>query len=270
LGWPNGEITEEAPYRPAGGAYGKAKAKMEHWCLKRARESTNTKIILLLPSCVYGPGGKTFTELPAKLASQRAFAWISNGSGNANYVYVDNLIDAMLLVAASPQAHGQRFIINDGWTTWRDFLEPIVAPWLSEIRNYEAGELARLNAENRRGAIKRALRAVIANADFRRELTLSPLGPLARKLANLSGILSRTDAEKFISLSDQAATATSGNQPPAWIEDIYGFHETCFSSSKIRAMCGWTSLVDLQQGQRLSIDYLRSAGLYPDISDRIV
>ena len=170
LGWPNGETTEDAPDRPAGGAYGKAKAIMERWCLKRARQSKNTKIILLLPSCVYGPGGKTFTELPAKLASQRAFAWISNGSGIANYVYVDNLIDAMLLVAASPQAHGQRFIINDGWTTWRDFLEPIVAPWLSKIRNYEAGEFARLNAENCRGAIKRALRAVIANADFRREL----------------------------------------------------------------------------------------------------
>src|SRR5262249_45885799 len=156
-----------------------------------------------------------------------------NGSGIANYVYVDNLIDAMLLVTASPQAHGQRFIINDGWTTWRDFLEPIVAPWLSEIRNYEAGELARLNAETRRGATKRALRAVIANSDFRRELNLSPLGSLARKLANLSGILSRTDAEKFISLSDQAASTISGNHPPAWIEDIYGFYRTCFSSSKI-------------------------------------
>jgi nucleoside-diphosphate-sugar epimerase len=242
---------------------------MERWCLKRALQSRNTKIILLLPSCVYGPGGKTFTELPAKLASQRGFAWISHGSGIANYVYVDNLIDAMLLVAASPQAHGQRFIINDGWTTWRDFLEPIVAPWRSEIRNYEAGELARLDVENRRGAIKRAFRAVIANADFRRQLNLSPVGSLARKLANLNAILSRTDAKKFIPLSDQAASTISFNHPPPWIEDIYGFHETCFSSSKIRALCGWTPLVDLQQGQRLSIDYLRSAGLYPDISDRI-
>jgi predicted dehydrogenase/nucleoside-diphosphate-sugar epimerase len=269
LGWPNGENTEDAPYRPAGGTYGKAKAAMERWCLKRARQSKNTKIILLLPSCVYGPNGKTFTELPAKLASQQIFAWISNGSGIANYVYVDNLIDAMLLVARSPQAHGQRFIVNDGWTTWRDFLRPIVAPWLSEIRNYEVGELARLNAETRRGAIKRALRTVIANADVRRELNISPLGSLARKLANLTGVLSPAAAEKFVSLSDQTASTISDTHPPAWIEDIYGFHETCFSSSKIRGMCGWTPLVDLHQGQCLSIEYLRSAGLYPDISDRI-
>ena len=48
----------------------------------------------LLPSCVYGPGGTTFTELPAKLASEGSFAWISDGQGIANYVFVDNLIDA--------------------------------------------------------------------------------------------------------------------------------------------------------------------------------
>src|SRR5262249_28186024 len=151
LGWPEGEVDESAPYRPAGGAYGQTKARMERWCLRRAQDPGNTRLVVLLPSCVYGPGGATFTELPAKLGREDNFAWIADGQGIANYVFIDNLIDAICLAASSPRAHGQRFIINDGWTSWREFLNPIVGPWLTNIHNYAPGELAQKHTRSRRG-----------------------------------------------------------------------------------------------------------------------
>src|SRR5262249_7136876 len=196
LGWPEGEVDESAPYRPAGGAYGGTKARMERWCLRRAQNAGNTRIVVLLPSCVYGPGGTTFTELPAQLASTGGFAWISHGQGIANYVFVHNLIDATIQAALSPCAHGQRFIINDGWTTWRNFLYPIVSPWLSQIRNFEPGELTQERQRSRRGALRRAFLAAISNVDVRRELKQTTLGYMASRAAARAGFVQRSAAAK--------------------------------------------------------------------------
>ena len=65
-----------------------AGAQMERWCLRPRRLVGKTRIVLILPSSVYGPQRQNTTELPAKLASDGAFAWISEGRGLANYVYI--------------------------------------------------------------------------------------------------------------------------------------------------------------------------------------
>jgi nucleoside-diphosphate-sugar epimerase/predicted dehydrogenase len=260
LGWPEGEVVESAAYHPVGGAYGRTKASMERWCLARARSSGNTRIVVLLPSCVYGPGGKTFTELPAKLASENGFAWISGGQGIANYVFIDNLVDAMVQAASSFQAHGERFIINDGWITWREFLQPIISPWETKIRSFQPGELARNHAKSRRGALKRAVLAAASNVDFRRELKKTMLGSIASRV--MAGTKLVPHPARVPHISPGAADAS-----PEWIEDLFGTYKTRFSSAKARSMLGWTPRVSLQEGQRLSVEYLRDIGLHPHIRD---
>jgi nucleoside-diphosphate-sugar epimerase/predicted dehydrogenase len=256
LGWPEGEVDETAPYRPAGGAYGRTKARMERWCLRRARTSGKTRIVVLLPSCVYGPNGATFTELPAKLASEDGFAWISDGQGIANYVFIDNLIDAIVQAASSPRAHGERFIINDGWTTWREFLQPIINPWHTQIRSYKSGELGKKYAASRRGAFKRALLAAVSNAEVRRELKQTTLGSVASRFMTGTGLVPRP-AEVL------RVAATTSDAPPEWVEDLFGAYKTRFSSAKARSVLGWTPRVLLREGQRLSVEYLREIGLHP-------
>src|SRR5262249_16961608 len=56
---------------------------------------------------------------------------------------------------------------------------------------------------------------------------------------------------------------TISNTPPEWIEDLFGAHKTRFSSAKARSVLGWTPRVLLQEGQRLSVAYLREIGLHP-------
>ena len=262
IGWPNGDTDESAPYRPAGGAYGRTKAAMERWCLKRAQESGKTRIIVLLPSCVYGPGGKTFTELPASLASQGEFAWISGGAGLANYVFIDNLIDAIFLAASKPEAHGRRFIVNDGWASWREFLEPIVEPWRDKIPDCAPGELARMHRRSRRGALKRALVAAGSSAEFRRELKQTPIGPVARALAP-----KRLNAKPAAALKQPVAADTDAASPavipPEWIENLFGNYQTRFSSAQARSVLGWLPRTTLPEGQRISVEYLRARGLSP-------
>jgi len=75
-------INETFPYSPKGGEYGQSKAKMEKWCLKKARFSKKTRIVILTPTCVYGPGGKAYSEMPIKMAKEGRFCWIDEGKRN--------------------------------------------------------------------------------------------------------------------------------------------------------------------------------------------
>jgi nucleoside-diphosphate-sugar epimerase/predicted dehydrogenase len=261
FGWPEGEIDETAPYRPIGGSYGETKAAMERWCLKRSATSRNTRIVLLLPSCVYGPGGKTFTELPRKLASEGAFAWIANGSGTVNYVYVQNLIDAMFLAAAVPAAHGERFIINDGWTTWRNFLEPIVSEIQGSIPSFEPSELSQLDSESRRGALHRVWNALTSNRELRHEVGQSFAGPLLRAVASRARAGAPSDTNQWPPLGSSTSASSGPIRPPVWLEDLFGDRRTRFSSAKARSVLGWRPRIELREGQRIASESLRQPTL---------
>src|SRR5262249_24350575 len=117
---------------------------MEGWCLARAQSSLTTRIVILNPTCVFGPGGGAYTSLPVDLARQGQFYWVNGGNGLCNYNYVENLLDAMIGAAQVPEAHGNRFIINDGAISWREFLGPLIAPVARDVPNYTPDELARL------------------------------------------------------------------------------------------------------------------------------
>src|SRR5205085_8427424 len=117
---------------------------MERWCLERAKTSGATRIVVVNPTCVYGPDGGAYTSLPVDLAGEGRFCWVSEGAGSCNYTYVDNVVDALQAAASTPQAHGERFIINDGVTTWRGLLGPMLEPLGIEIPSYTPAEIAAL------------------------------------------------------------------------------------------------------------------------------
>ncbi|MBV9597685.1 MAG: NAD-dependent epimerase/dehydratase family protein, partial [Chloroflexi bacterium] len=143
-GQPAAEVDESWPYHPVGGVYGTSKALMERWCLRRAQSSGPTRVVVLSPSCVYGPAGDAYTALPVRLAREGGFCWIDDGRGAANYTYVDNLVDAMLIAAISSVAHGRRFIINDGTSTWREFLGQLLGRQAENLPSYTRRQLREL------------------------------------------------------------------------------------------------------------------------------
>ncbi|RZJ73759.1 MAG: NAD-dependent epimerase/dehydratase family protein, partial [Flavobacterium sp.] len=125
-GFPDGEVTENSAQNPASGSYGKSKKIMQKWCLKFANTQTKTRIVILNPTCVFGPHGKTYTTLPLMLAKANRFCWIDNGDGLANVVYIDNLLSAIEKALLVKNAHGKNFIINDGTLPWKAFLSPLL------------------------------------------------------------------------------------------------------------------------------------------------
>lgn len=253
-------IDERFPYRPALGEYGRSKAKAERYALQRAKNSSNTRIVVINPSAVYGPSGSLFTEFPARAVREGRFCWIEDGRGKLNYVYVDNLVDALLLAAQNPKAHGERFIINDGVTTFRKFLTPLLHGYTDTLPSLTRRQLVDMEHSDRPG-FRNLLRALTSDemmAVFNGMTVLAvPKRFVARRLAPFYQRL------KLKRRALQApGSASPIVRPPFWLADIFGPIEIEFSSAKARDVLGWSPRVTLEEGIQASIEWLRYVGLY--------
>ena len=267
FGHPSTVVDENSPYLPALGEYGRSKAEAERKCLAFARSSERMRVVVLNPAAVYGPGGRTFTEMPPRMAESGAFCWIEHGRGIANYVYVDNLVDAVLLAAQHSDVNGERFIISDGDCTWQEFLTPILSPWLKRIPSYTVSQLRSLNVNSPQPGIREMIQAMFSN----RELMAMISGN--RKTAALKRMFVRAfphlqmriQAGRRPVVASRFVDSGSGPiLPPLWLADMFGPTLTRLSSSKARRVLDWKPSIDLGEGQRRSVRWLQYVRLVPD------
>jgi predicted dehydrogenase/nucleoside-diphosphate-sugar epimerase len=244
-------VDESWPYDPAGGIYGKTKMMMERWCLQHARDLGRTRLVVLNPSCVFGPEGKTYTRLPEELARKGQFAWVDEGRGTANYVYIDNLIDAMLLIAAHSDAHGQRFIVNDDSCSWREFLAPLLSRPADEFASYTPTELAGFGKQNR-ATVRQVAKSLSGDAKLREWVKdRAWFAPFQERVRHY---LQRKSQHPSAGEPTEADSV-----PPDWLVDLFGPTVTRFSSAKLRGL-GWQSKVELTEAHSRTLTWLREMG----------
>jgi len=118
---PDGEIDESTRAETSGFAYADNKLEVERTVLRLGADG-GLPVTVVQPTIVYGPFGDAWTvsvvhELRARLVLPEEAA-----HGLCNPVYVDDVVDALLLAAESDDAVGERFLISGGETvTWREF-----------------------------------------------------------------------------------------------------------------------------------------------------
>ena len=234
---------------------------MERWCLSRSASSSLTRIVILNPSCVFGPGGSTYSQMPHRMAKSGGFCWIEQGRGIANFCFVDNLVDAILLAAGTAEAHGQRFIINDGTCTWREFLAPLVGGDCELWRSLTARELADLDRAAR-PRWRDALHAIAADRRVRdvlkRRMPTSAIIALARHLYPDIFVNSNpVTTQQFVS----NAPTPEHSLPPIWLSDLFGPAQTRFSAARARSVLGWSPLVKLADAQDITKRWLEGGEL---------
>ncbi len=79
-------------------------------------------ITIIRPACTYGPRSQAWTLAPIQRLRRGAPVLIGKGDGMCNAVYIDNLIDLILLAFKNDAAIGQAFIGAEGrGVTWREF-----------------------------------------------------------------------------------------------------------------------------------------------------
>jgi len=266
FGFPRGQgrVDETFPYRPYGGEYGRSKAAMERWCLTRAQSSLPTHVVILNPTCVFGPGGGAYTTLPIDLARKGQFCWINDGKGLCNYTYVENLVDAMVLAAQAPEAHGNRFIINDGSVSWREFLGPSIDRIVHDVPSYTPDELARLPRHGGPFRFSDLMLAMLTAPEIR---AVAKRSAGVRKLFALSSRLG-TQIGQALPLTEGGAQNDEPTKqvPPEWLASLYNCERVEFSVDKANDVLKWHPRVDLASAQAMTLQWLEENGRLPALS----
>ena len=257
-------VDESFPNAPPNREYETSKAEAERQTLARAKQETRTRIVVVNPACVYGPGGKTFTEMPARLLRDGGFCWIEEGRGIVNYVYVANLVDAILLAAANKTAHGERFIVSDGSTTWREFYTELFGAEVATLASYTRADLVRLERESR-PSLRDVARTVVQSD------RLWPMVAQNPQLATTKAILEKMTPSLYRrvkgvartqnSVREAVAPAPERGRPPVFLGDLFGASSTRLTAAKAHHVLGWNSRIDFKAGQKASRAWLAELGL---------
>ena len=115
-------LTEDAPLDLHSDAYGISKAEGEIAAFELGR-TLGVEVVALRPPLVYGPRAPLWLLAYCERVKNEQVALIDGGSGLVNLVYVDDLVDAMLLAAERPNVSGEAFLISGAHPVpWRDYL----------------------------------------------------------------------------------------------------------------------------------------------------
>lgn len=109
-GFPPG-VSEEHPVRPDGNPYVDTKIASEHVVLA-AHAAREIQAVVVRPADIYGPRSEPWVVKPLQLAARRQFLLPAMGRGTFSPVYIDDLVEGVLLAATVPAAGGQIFTIG--------------------------------------------------------------------------------------------------------------------------------------------------------------
>ncbi len=118
----DGDITEDREQKPERSFYNITKSQAEG-VVREIGAQYNVPYTLIRPAMIYGPRSNAWTSTLFRLAKLNPTPFIGDGHGNVHPIYVDDLVDLMILSATHPAAVGQAFNCSaDPAPTWREFL----------------------------------------------------------------------------------------------------------------------------------------------------
>lgn len=109
---PDQVFTERMALAPKG-PYAESKLQAEQ-VLRAIERDTGTEVVIIRPPLVYGPGVKANFLRLIRLVEQGIPLPLANVDNRRSFVYLGNLIDALVRCIEHPAAAGQTFLVSDG------------------------------------------------------------------------------------------------------------------------------------------------------------
>ncbi len=253
--------------------YSNNKVKAE-LIIRKMRKKLPVEVVVLRPYIVYGPRSSYYTRLLALNLLQKEVCFINEGKAAFNGIYVDNLIDVMLLAAEISEAANQDFIISDGFNlTWWDYLtslSEIVGVSVDEIPNLSIQEAkALLKEKNKRETFIKALFELTTAKEFK-SLILSM--SITKKIVHKYPDFTRSIYEKFtqknkmeinnsINSGEKANKANLNNiqLDKEWIALMSC--QTRLPIEKAKSILGYQPKVEFKEAMNRTSEWLRFAYL---------
>lgn len=174
--FPDGVLTEQTRDGDVSWMYARTKLDLEARIFKAVREE-GLAACILQPSIVYGPFSKPWTNAPAEMLLTGEVILPDRGEGFCNALYIDDLVDALVLAAQRPEAVGERIIISGPQpVSWAAFFEAVARALQTGRPSYWPAD--RIAAANH--GFMRDLKMVLANP--RRLIQIIVRWPLARQV----------------------------------------------------------------------------------------
>ncbi len=117
----DGDLTESTPWQATDHAYVQSKRAAEE-LVKKYYQEKQLPVTIVQPTLVYGPYCKVWTHKPIADLKSGIVPLVNGGEGYANAIYIDDLVDMMILAATQPAARGETFLVsNPTPVTWKQF-----------------------------------------------------------------------------------------------------------------------------------------------------
>lgn len=117
------EISADSPYGDGSNPYAAAKIAVERRILDAVHQR-GLPAVIIRPSIVYGPFGGHWTDRVTRSLLKGKVVLPNDGGGLCNGVFVDDLVDAMILAATMPNVLGECFLISGPEpVTWKAFYQ---------------------------------------------------------------------------------------------------------------------------------------------------
>lgn len=117
----DGDLAESSPWQPSGHNYVQAKRAAECLVLD-LHQQKSLPVVVLQPTTVYGPFCKPWTLRPINDLKTGLVPLVNGGEGYCNAVYIDDVVDAMILAATQPDVLGEIFLISgEKPISWKTF-----------------------------------------------------------------------------------------------------------------------------------------------------
>lgn len=273
-GWPEeGTIDESSPRRLDFSPYARTKVAAEDIVLRYHWEE-GLRAAIIQPTLVYGPYSGPWTTTPVKQLQEGAVVLVDGGVGACNLIYVDDVVDAMLLTATTDEAIGESFILSGpDAITWRQFYghyEQVIGT--NQTISKTSEELQTLLGSPRNGS-GHTIRTGIANLASPLREPVKKLPGTVRAVRKVRSLLATSSLkDKDFSSTPQpaatkqkAATITRPGEGKIFLPDEARL-KLCRSRARVSTdrahmILGWAPAYDFVRGMKLTDHFIAWANL---------
>jgi nucleoside-diphosphate-sugar epimerase len=262
-----GDLTEESPWPASRDSYVLVKREAERRLLQM-HERDGLPVVVLQPTLVYGPFSRFWTLAPVERLQKGLVPLIDGGVGLCNAVYVDDVVDAMILAASRPGVEGETFLVSaEEPVTWKMYFaaleEAVGRPATIKLAEAEVRRL--IQRRNARSRFSHRLARRAASPALWEQLASTPVGRVVRSLvpAKLGAAASRW-SEGF--LRDAAPVLDGSGKPRRLALPNEGQIAVQTSRARVRIdkardLLGYSPRFDLERGMTVTRHFLEWANL---------
>ena len=269
---PDGPLDET---HPVAGEPANPNVSCQREVMRMIRED-GLEATVLQPTHVYGPFGGDWTERQVEALIAGPVVLAAPGDGICNAVYVDDMVDALLLAAVRDEAAGEVFLISGAeHPTWPDFHRHYARAVgraggirLLTCREIRARELRSprglLRVLKRYAARRPRLRALLVLLDRVARSRLRPVKPLVRAGVRfgrrIRGLIARPWRAARDSATRRPGEAAGAREALPSAADVERFAPRCaVRIDKARRLLGYRPAFSLERGMALTTKYVRWA-----------